>query len=217
MFCTKCGNKLPESAKFCTSCGTALGNGFKQVLPDTETVQQEVKKGINKNILVFGGLLIIITALVYFLLIKNDNKNSLSNKESVDSVGKKDEGDIAVVDLEYYRNLFSNFHNELANNNIDRAISYYGENVMFNGKSMTPYDIRYDFEKTLLKYTPGGTKVLSFKHNYGKSFDYEIDYSLRVNESYDPVVYKKYRIKGVIEFNDSGKIIRIRDISTIQY
>lgn len=215
MFCTKCGNKLPEAAKFCTSCGASLGNSFKQAIP--EPVENEVKKGINNNTLLIGGIVIVIAALVYFLLIKNDNGSTVSKVESVDSVAKQDEGKNTFVDLEYYRNLFSNFHNEIANNNIGQAVSYYAENVMFNGKSMTPYDIRYDFEKTLLKYTPGGTRVLSFKHNYGKSFDYEIDYTLRVNESYDPVVYKKYRIKGVIEFNSGGKIIRIRDISTIQY
>lgn len=215
MFCTKCGNKLPETAKFCTSCGASLGNSFKQAIP--EPVENEVKKGINNNTLLIGGIIIVIAALVYFLLIKNDTGSTVSKVESVDSVAKQDEGNNAFVDLEYYRNLFSNFHNEIGNNNIGQAVSYYAENVMFNGKSMTPYDIRYDFEKTLLKYTPGGTRVLSFKHNYGKSFDYEIDYTLRVNESYDPVLYKKYRIKGVIEFNSDGKIIRIRDISTIQY
>lgn len=217
MFCTKCGNKLPETAKFCTSCGTALGNSIKQAIPEPEPFQPEVKKGINKNYIIIGGLVILIAALVYFLLIKKDSVNSLSSRDLVDSVANQNQGDNGAVDVEYYRTIFTNFHNEVASNNIDRAISYYGENVMFNGKSMTPYDIQYDFEKLLLKYTPAGTTVLSFKHNYGRSFDYEIDYTLRVNESYDPVVYKKYRIKGVVEFNAGGKIIRLKDISTIQY
>jgi uncharacterized membrane protein YvbJ len=205
MFCTKCGNKISEKAKFCTSCGTSVTILQPNPDPVSPAIIQEKRSGISKSALWIGLLLIFVGVIAYFIY----QQNSGAVKGASENSGN--------INTDYYKQRFESFHKEIANNNIDNAISYYNHDVMFNGKSMTSYDIRNDFLKTLLKYTPAGTTVLSFKHNYGKSFDYEIDYTLRVNESYDPVVYKKYRIKGVVEFNDSGKIIRIRDISTVQY
>lgn len=209
MFCTKCGKNISENAKFCTSCGASLT--IPQASPEVvaPALTQE-KTGPGKKALLIG-LLVVITGVIAFFKYQRNN-NSSSDKNI--AAGSSENG---IVNTDYYKQRFESFHQEIANNNIDNAISYYNYDVMFNGKSMTSYDIRNEFLKTLVKYTPAGTTVLSFKHNYGKSFDYEIDYTLQVNDSYDPVVYKKYRIKGVVEFNDGGKIIRIRDISTVQY
>lgn len=211
MFCTKCGNKISEKAKFCTSCGTSVTIQQPNPDPVSPAIIPEKRSGISKNVLWIGLLLIFAGAIAYFIYQQNSGavEGASGQAGATDNAGN--------INTDYYKQRFKSFHEEIANNNIDNAISYYNNDVIFNGKSMTSYDIRNDFLKTLVKYTPAGTTVLTFKQNYGKSFDYEIDYSLKVNDSYDPVVYKKYRIKGVVEFNDGGKIIRIRDISTVQY
>jgi len=211
--CTKCGKANADSAKFCTVCGSLL---IIQASASTPFKDQSSKKKNSIWILIgILGLLIVVGG-VYFLFIskKGFSKNTTNNKEGpVTSIPAKPENSM----IEYHKGLFSSFHQSVAANEIERAIDFYDDNVMFNGKSMTPYSIRMDFEKILQKYTPAGTQILSFTNNYGYSYDYEIDYSLYVNDTYDPKIYKKYRIKGVVEFNNNGKIIRIKDLSTVQY
>ncbi len=55
-FCTKCGNQLPDGAKFCTGCGTPAGTTAPAAAPATNDVQQ------NKifAILAYLGILVLV-------------------------------------------------------------------------------------------------------------------------------------------------------------
>ena len=70
MYCTKCGNKLLENAKFCTKCGTKIVDVESNNLQTTKAVSQngKVPKKKSKKCWIFCLLLFIIILGVGILL-----------------------------------------------------------------------------------------------------------------------------------------------------
>jgi len=64
MFCTNCGEKIDDGAKFCMKCGTAVNSAPPQTAPITPTDNAAAvnKKGKSKTKywLIFGGIALIV-------------------------------------------------------------------------------------------------------------------------------------------------------------
>jgi tetratricopeptide (TPR) repeat protein len=64
MFCTNCGEKIDDGAKFCIKCGTAVNSAFPQTAPITPTDNSAAvnKKGKSKTKYwkIFGGIALIV-------------------------------------------------------------------------------------------------------------------------------------------------------------
>ena len=75
MFCPKCGNQLPDGAKFCGACGTTLNAAPAQPAPGASgaipqaqpapgapygQAPQAPNSGSQKNILIIGGIAIVV-------------------------------------------------------------------------------------------------------------------------------------------------------------
>lgn len=73
MYCTKCGTKLPEGARFCPKCGKATGNWEAESVRQTETKREEIlnseaEKNVphsaGKKAVVFGICIAVIAVIL---------------------------------------------------------------------------------------------------------------------------------------------------------
>lgn len=78
MFCPKCGNELPEGAKFCAACGTQI---IKEATEESKVAQQgsaESRSIAKKPILL--GVIALVAILAIVLIIKAISKPSDSQE-----------------------------------------------------------------------------------------------------------------------------------------
>lgn len=171
------------------------------------------QKKVPKNYTVIPVVVLFILAAIFGIYYYQKNNNSSGANIGVQSA------DYSENSTEKCKRIFNDFHQAIVGNDLEKAISYYADEVVFYGKNVSRFEIKAEFERTLLKYTPSGTRVLSFEKagSDDNTYEYEIDYSLYVNGTYNPEEYKHYRITGIVEFNSESKISRIRDLSTKSY
>ena len=85
MFCTNCGEKIDDGAKFCIKCGTAVNSAFPQTAPITPTDNSAAvnKKGKSKTKywLIFGGIALIV--FLFWLCSVPDSGTAQSNVTEV--------------------------------------------------------------------------------------------------------------------------------------
>lgn len=73
MFCEKCGNQIPDTARFCTNCGASVGGEVKkdtvERIPDTEIqlrIQPTFKFGymILPSLIIYGIIILILSLMM---------------------------------------------------------------------------------------------------------------------------------------------------------
>lgn len=68
MYCTNCGNKLEESAKFCQNCGTKVAQNEKETLADAgrqKLNEPKRRKTLDEHLGIFGLLTIAIIGSIF--------------------------------------------------------------------------------------------------------------------------------------------------------
>ena len=196
------------------------------------------KKRKKRPVYAFLIIIPVILIAAFFIVNSSNNKAKRTSGEVSDTTRKVDiqspaaggqekittiipaekNRDISNKTVKQYRDLFEGLHQALANQDVQFALSYYADYVHFYDKYVSRDEIGNQQSKTYEKYTPAGTQVLSFTPAPGNEnvFDYYLDYKLSINNSY-PAKYKKFKIHGLVQFDENDKISRIKDESTVQY
>ena len=86
MFCTNCGNKLPENANFCTSCGNKV-------------VRKTKEKKSKKKLIIVSMLSLIILLLVLSIILINPFNNKRTIMLYIDGSNLESESGIITTDL----------------------------------------------------------------------------------------------------------------------
>ena len=116
MFCSRCGNNLPEGAVFCSKCG----NKFEKI----EEKKRRTNPKSKKIIMAIIGCCVGLSVLVYFVLFNSVNTNS--NRIMIPKPRTTDS------------NLKPIFEYELNNeNNTAKLVRYHGKNVPLKDGSRT--------------------------------------------------------------------------------
>ena len=97
MFCSKCGYKNSNNARFCVRCGTELGSSDKKIInPDIQKPMNiEMKK--SKPVFLWIGIAIVLIAAVVVITVVIFSKGSVKDRYN----GKMDLGQKYLFELDY--------------------------------------------------------------------------------------------------------------------
>lgn len=116
MFCTKCGAKNADGARFCAQCGNKMAENIPKIRPDIrpdrpkrdvipETVMPEIKENVSEPkvkkkikvfpIILFVALLAVVIIFPRFILSGNDEKKAVEEFIDAEFTGDADK----IMDL----------------------------------------------------------------------------------------------------------------------